>query len=77
MITIDIDILFLLYLGSGFLLLFTLWFYSEWRDSHRFEAHEPKVVYHCIKCSCVYTGSYKSNELECPECGFINGRLRF
>jgi rubredoxin len=76
-IGLDVDIFFLLYLGSGFVLLFGLWFYYDWRDQYLFEGQRTKVVYHCIKCSQIYTGAHGSEECDCPQCGFTNGRLRF
>ena len=77
MIGLNVDIFFLLYLGAGFLLLFSLWFYYDWRDGHIHDVQRSRVVYHCIKCGHIYIGPYKSEECDCPECGFTNGRLRF
>lgn len=76
-IGLEIDVFFLLYLGAGFLLLFGLWFYYDWRDKHHFQAPRSKVIYHCIKCGQIYTGPHGSEESDCPHCGFTNGRLRF
>jgi hypothetical protein len=76
-IGLNVDIFFLLYLGAGFLLLFSLWFYYDWRDGHTHDAQRFRVVYHCIKCSRIYIGPFQSEECDCPECGFTNGRLRF
>ena len=77
MIELAVDTFFLLYLGAGFLLIFGLWFYYDRRDENLHEAKRLKVVYHCIKCSEIYTGPYHSHECECPKCGFKNGRLGF
>lgn len=76
-IELNVDIFFLLYLGSGFLLLFGLWFYYDWRDQYLFAAQRTKVIYHCIKCGQIYTGVHGSEESDCPQCKFTNGRLRF
>ncbi|MFO8026897.1 MAG: hydrogenase nickel incorporation protein HypA [Opitutales bacterium] len=77
MIELEVDVFFLLYLGAGFLLIFGLWFYYDRRDKNLHEAKRMKAVYHCIKCSEIYTGSHLSFECECPRCGFTNGRLGF
>ena len=77
MIGLNVDLFFLLYLGAGFVLLFGLWFYYDWRDGHIHDAQRSKVVFHCIKCSHIYVGHYQSEECDCPQCGFTNGRLRF
>lgn len=77
MIGLDVDVFFLLYLGAGFLLIFGLWLYYDQRDSKQHEAERMKVVYHCIKCGEIYTGSHTSIESQCPQCSFINGRLGF
>ena len=77
MVGLNVVIFFLLYLGAGFILLFGLWFYYDWRDSHIHDAQRAKVIYHCIKCSQIYTGPHLSEECDCPQCGFTNGRLRF
>ena len=77
MIGLDVDLFFLLYLGGGFLLIFSLWLYYDRRDQHLYQEQRMKVVYHCIKCSEIYTGSHDSTESKCPRCGFINGRLGF
>ena len=77
MIPLSTDVYFLLYLGGGFLLIFSLWFYNDHKDRQRNEARAAKVIYHCIKCSQIYTGTQGSEECDCPQCGFTNGRLRF
>ena len=77
MVGLNVDIFFLLYLGAGFILLFGLWFYYDWRDSNIHDAQRAKVIYHCIKCSQIYTGPHLGEECDCPQCGFTNGRLRF
>lgn len=78
MIELDIDVFFLLYLGLGFLLFFSLWFYYDRRDKNLNEAKRMKAVFHCIKCSEIYTGPHHlSFECECPQCGFKNDRLGF
>lgn len=77
MIGLEVDIFFLLYLGAGFLLIFSLWYYYDQRDEIRYKAKRMKVVYHCIKCSEIYTGPHLTFECECPQCGFKNGRLGF
>jgi len=77
MIGLNVDIFFLLYLGAGFFVIFGLWFYYDWRDGHRFDAQRFKVTYHCIKCGQIYTGPHMSEESDCPQCQFTNGRLRF
>jgi len=76
-IGLEVDIFFLLYLGAGLVLIFSLWFYYDWKDKHLHEAQRSKVIYHCIKCSHIYTGPYRSTECDCPKCGFNNGRLQF
>jgi DNA-directed RNA polymerase subunit RPC12/RpoP len=35
------------------------------------------VIFHCIKCSQIYTGPHGGEEEECPRCSFNNARLRF
>ena len=77
MIELSVDIFFLLYLGCGFSLILSLWFYYDWKQGHQYEAQRFRVIYHCIKCSHIYTGPYRSEESDCPQCGFTNGRLRF
>lgn len=77
MIGLDVDIFFLIYLGAGLIWIFSLWFYYDWKDKHRYKSQRSKVIYHCIKCSHIYTGPYRSEECECPQCGFTNGRLQF
>jgi len=76
-IELEVDVFFLLYLGVGFLLIFGLWFYYDRRDANIHEAKRMKVVFHCIKCSEIYTGSHLSFECDCPRCGYTNGRLEF
>ncbi len=77
MIELSLDTFFLLYLGCGFSLILVLWFYYDWKQAHQYEAQRSKVIYHCIKCSCIYTGPYRSEEADCPKCGFTNARLHF
>lgn len=77
MIGLNVDIFFLLYLGAGFLLIFSLWFYYERRDGRLYESRRARVIFHCIKCGQIYTGSSHREERDCPQCGFTNGRLRF
>ncbi len=77
MITLDVPVFFLLYLGSGAALIFSLALYYDWRDKHRHEQERHRVVYHCIKCGQIYVGPFESSECDCPKCGFTNGRLSF
>lgn len=77
MIGLEVDVFFLLYLGGGFLVIFGLWLYYDQREKDLYEKQRMKVVYHCIKCSEIYTGPHRSFECECPRCGFTNGRLGF
>lgn len=77
MIGLSVDIFFLLYIGAGFLLVFSLWFYYDWRDGRFYEHKRSRVIYHCIKCGQIYTGPFQSEERQCSQCGFTNGRLRF
>ena len=77
MIHVGIDIFFLFYLGFGFSVILILWFYYDWKQACRYEAKRSRVIYHCIKCSRIYTGPSNSEESDCPQCGFTNGRLRF
>ena len=77
MIGLEVDVFFLLYLGAGFLLIFGLWFYYDRSDSRQHEAERMKAVFHCIKCSEIYTGPHTGIECDCPQCGFTNGRLGF
>ena len=77
MIEFGVDTFFLFYLGCGFSLILGLWAYYDWKQAHRYEAQRSKVIYHCIKCGRIYTGAHLSEETDCPECGFTNGRLRF
>ena len=76
-ISLTVDVFFLFYLGFGFFLILGLWFYYDSKQAHRYESQRSKVIYHCIKCSQIYTGPYRSEESDCPQCGFKNGRLRF
>jgi hypothetical protein len=76
-IGLEVDTFFLLYLASGFLLIFSLWFYYERRDGRLQASRRSRVIFHCIKCGQIYTGGGKSEEADCPGCGFTNGRLRF
>ena len=77
MFEISVDIFFLSYLVCGLSLILSLWFYYDWRQAHQYEAKRFKVIYHCLKCSCIYTESNQSEESDCPRCGFTNGRLHF
>lgn len=77
MIGLDVAVFFLLYLGAGFTLIFSLALYYDFSDKHRHEEERHRVVYHCIKCSQIYVGPFRSSECECPKCGFTNGRLSF
>ena len=77
MIEFSLDIFFLIYIGFGFTGILSLWFYYDWKQARMFEAKRSKVIYHCIKCSQIYTGPHKSEESACPHCGFTNGRLQF
>ena len=77
MIGLSVELFFLLYIAGGFALIFSLWFYYDWRDKHQHATHSAKVIYHCIKCSQIYTGAGGSEECDCPQCGFTNGRLKF
>jgi hypothetical protein len=77
MIELSVDTFFLIYLGFGFTLILSLSVYYDWKRFHQYEAERSKVIYHCIKCSQIYTGPYRSEEFDCPKCGFTNGRLRF
>ena len=77
MIEFNVDTFFLLYLGIGFIPILSLWFYYDWKQAHQFEAKRSKVIYHCIKCSQIYIGPPGSEESDCPQCGFKNGRLQF
>jgi len=76
-IALEVDVFFLLYIGGGFLLFFCLWFYYDRKDKQRIIPRQSKVIFHCIKCSQIYTGPYGREECDCPHCGFTNGRLRF
>jgi len=76
-IGLEVDIFFLVYLGTGFLLFSALWLYYEQKDKQAYNAKRTKVVFHCIKCSEIYTGPHEAIERDCPQCGFTNGRLGF
>ncbi len=76
-IELEVDLFFLIYLGIGMTLVFGMWFYYDWRDKHSFEEQRTRVIYHCIKCGRIYTGSHDSEEAACPDCNFANGRLSF
>ena len=77
MIQLDVEIFYLLYLGAGFLLIFGLCIYHDFKDKQRIVPRQSKVIYHCIKCSQIYTGPHGSEQCQCPHCGFNNARLRF
>lgn len=77
MIQIGFDILLIFSLTFGLVLLFSLWFYYDRKDSQREESARHDVIYHCIKCGKIYTGRKGSEECDCPACGFCNGRLQF
>lgn len=77
MIEMSIDLFFLLYLGTGGFLIFGLWFYYDWRDERICRTQGIQVIYHCIKCGHIYVELKESEECDCPQCGFTNGRLRF
>jgi uncharacterized paraquat-inducible protein A len=72
-----LDIIFLFLLTAGIVLLMGLWIYYERRDGQRESEGRQDVIYHCIKCSQIYTGVRGSEECDCPKCGFCNGRLQF
>jgi uncharacterized paraquat-inducible protein A len=76
-IGLEVDTFFILYVGVGMLVIFGLWLYYDLRDRNRHSAERDKVIFHCIKCSQIYTAPEKTEEAECPKCGFTNGRLRF
>ncbi len=77
MIQLDVEIFYLLYFGAGFFLVFGLWIYAEHKDKLRIIPRQSKVIFHCIKCSQIYTGPHGGEEEECPRCSFNNARLRF
>lgn len=77
MIGLEVDSFFILFISLGLGLVACLWFYYDLRDRHRHSAERNKVIFHCIKCSQIYTAPNKSEEAECPKCGFTNGRLKF
>ena len=77
MIQLDVEIFYLLYFGAGFLLVFGLWIYMDHKDKLRSIPRQSKVIFHCIKCSQIYTGPHEGEEAECPRCSFNNARLRF
>ena len=77
MVKFSVDTFFLIYVGVGFVPILGLWFYYDWKQAQLFEAKCSKVIYHCIKCSQIYTGPQGSEEFDCPRCRFKNGRLRF
>lgn len=77
MIGLEVAVFFLLYLGVGGALIFGLAIYYDRMDAQRYVEERNKVVYHCIKCGQIYVGAYPSQECDCPECGFTNGRLSF
>jgi hypothetical protein len=54
-----------------------MWIFYDRRDAERESADRHDVIYHCIKCSQIYTGMRGSEECDCPKCSFCNGRLRF
>ncbi|PDH28437.1 MAG: hydrogenase nickel incorporation protein HypA [Puniceicoccaceae bacterium MED-G30] len=77
MIPLDVITFYLLYTGVGLLFVFGLWIYFDQKDKQRLIPRQSKVIFHCIKCSQIYTGAHGSEEGECPRCHFNNSRLRF
>lgn len=77
MIHLGLDILILFSLTVGIAFLFGMWIFYDRRDAERESADRHDVIYHCIKCSQIYTGMRGSEECDCPKCSFCNGRLRF
>jgi hypothetical protein len=77
MITLSFDSLLLLYLLVGGGIIFGLWFYNDRRDVQRTRNRNRLSIFHCIKCSHLYTTDGEQSVADCPKCNFKNSRLRF
>lgn len=73
----SLDTLVILFLSSGMLLIFLLWFYYDRRDCRLYDRQRISHVYYCVRCGHLYESKDPSEVCDCPKCSFRNGRLRF
>lgn len=69
----------ILYTGSALVAVVVLWFYYEKRDRRLFDARRKRKVFHCVRCSSLYSIRKRdvSEGEPCPECGYKNYELSF
>lgn len=77
MFTLPFSIFALVYIALGAGGLFVLWIYTDFRDKQLYDSRRRKLVYHCIRCDHLYTGTGENERKRCPRCQHDNHRLRF
>lgn len=76
LLDLPLDVFFAVFLGLGVFVLFALWIYYESRRRPS-DSGRDKVLYHCVRCGCLYSGKSDESKKACPSCGYQNIRLRF
>lgn len=61
----------------GLLFFFGIWAYYDRRDKRYYDAQRHRRTFHCVRCGKLYSSLDRSETVDCPECGFGNGSLRF
>ena len=62
--------------GSGLFFL-GLWLYYDRRDHRLFERERRRTIYHCVRCSHLYSQKGEGEDCACPRCAHVNTRLRY
>ena len=75
--SIELDTFAAVILTIGMVVLFGLWFFYERREAVLNDHRRLTSVFHCIKCTLVYTRPRLRGSAKCPRCGFVNNRLKF
>lgn len=77
MISIDISVFVVIYLITGFVVVFGLSIYYDVRDRGMYDRVRQLGSYHCVRCQHLYSANRHCRTVNCPVCGFANTRLKF
>jgi len=71
MIKVQLSAALVLYLLSGMVLIFSIWFLAEFRKRAKSLKGEEEFVWKCPTCTNVYIDSKAKGISRCPLCGSL------
>lgn len=72
-----LDVLVALFVFAGLLFLMGIWLFYDRRDKAYYDLVRVRHVHNCVKCGSLYQSREQEKAVACPNCGQVNGRLRF